>query len=283
MRLVLLTTDVPDQAALCAKLCNHCEVVGVVLSQNVVRRSLSSRFRLLLNRLQGRISGTPFVRAWQDLQQRYRNSTAGFPAVAMLRVRNINDSQIDGFLEGLNPDVVLVSGTNLLGKVLIQRISSRARLINLHTGLSPYIKGGPNCTNWCLAEGQFHLIGNTMMWLDAGIDSGAIIATEVTSLTGRETLQELHWKVIEHAQDLCVRVVRSFAEGGTIPRIVQDDVINGRTFMTREWNVQAMRSAWSNFRTKFRPDYFASSTYKKQISQLRLFPCHKITELSHSP
>jgi methionyl-tRNA formyltransferase len=42
------------------------------------------------------------------------------------------------------------------------------------------------------------MIGSTVMLLDDGIDSGNIIASARTPLNGRESLLELHIKVIDH-------------------------------------------------------------------------------------
>src|SRR5206468_12540277 len=109
-----------------------------------------------------------------------------------IQVADINAPEVLALVEREKPDLVVVSGTNLLKPPLIAKIRETGKVVNLHTGISPFIKGGPSCTNWCLALRRFDLIGNTVMWLDAGIDSGAIIATERTPLTGRESLLELH-------------------------------------------------------------------------------------------
>ena len=67
-------------------------------------------------------------------------------------------------LEKLKPELVIVSGTNLLAEHLIKTIRAYAKIINLHTGISPYVKGGPNCTNWCIYHANFSFIGNTVMY-----------------------------------------------------------------------------------------------------------------------
>jgi len=49
------------------------------------------------------------------------------------------------------------------------------------------------------------VIGNTTMWLDLGIDTGAVIAviaTERTALTGSESLKVRHLKVMDPGHDL---------------------------------------------------------------------------------
>src|SRR5690606_12059731 len=80
-------------------------------------------------------------------------------------------------------------------------------IMNLHTGLSPYVKGGPNCTNWCIANNEWHLIGNTIMWINEGIDTGNIITSESLDITQCTSLSEVHKIVMEHAHDLYLRAV----------------------------------------------------------------------------
>jgi len=274
VKAVILTNDAPNQAALCRKLAEHCRLNAVVLSRNVPMKSPppGKRLSILLNRIEGRIVGRPFIRAWLDLQDRYAREYGGFPQVPTVRVRNINDPETLAALTGHEPDLVIVSGTNLVGKRIIESAAQRLGIINMHTGISPYVKGGPNCTNWCLARRWFYLIGSTVMWLDSGIDSGAIVATEQTPLDGSESLAELHWKVMEHAQDLYVRVVQALAAGESVPRIAQPSVCEGHTFYTQEWTGTAMRTAWKNFRSFYRPGYFQSREFAEANERIKLFP-----------
>ncbi len=274
MKVVILTGDQPNQAALCHKLAAHCDVAAIILSENIPKKppAASRRTRLLFNRVTGRLAGRPFVANWQELQAAYRERYPQFPLAPQVRVRNVNDEATLDALRQHDPDLVIVSGTNLVGKRVIEAASRRYGVVNMHTGISPYVKGGPNCTNWCLAEAAFHLIGTTVMWLDAGIDTGRIIATEQTLLDGNETLFELHWKVMEHAHDLYVRAVRRLASGEQVPSIAQASIDEGRTFYNVEWGAQAMLRARFNFRTKYRTHFMRASERLSLASSLRLFP-----------
>lgn len=271
----MLTGEQANQAALCHKLSAHCHVAAIVLSANVPRRrpETARRLRLTLNRIAGRIVGRRFVTSWHRLLDAYAELYPRFPDVPLVRVSNVNDRETLRAIETHRPELVVVSGTNLVGKKLIAAAGGvGARIINLHTGISPYVKGGPNCTNWCLATGSFHLIGNTVMWLDAGIDTGQIIATEQTPLTGGETFDELHWKVMEHAHDLYVRTIRKLARGESLPSIPQDSIGEGQTFYNVEWNARAMRRARRNFRHAY-ASYFSDERERvRRSASLKLFP-----------
>jgi folate-dependent phosphoribosylglycinamide formyltransferase PurN len=200
----------------------------------------------------GRLVGVPLLRAWSGMQAHYRALYGDFPAVPRCRVDNVNDARTFDVIRELRPDLVAVSGTNLLGSRLIELGADSGGMMNLHTGISPYVKGGPNCTNWCLATGRFDLIGNTVMWLDAGIDSGAIIATERTALTGEESLAELHIRVMDHAHFLFARCVRELGAKGSLASVPQHLLGAGTTYFTRQWGALPMLRAIRNHRSHYR-------------------------------
>lgn len=189
--------------------------------------------------------------AWQATMNHYDQRFPAWPAVESSTHPSANGPDLVELVERGRPDLILVSGTDLLRSDTLEHLQTKA--MNLHTGISPFIKGGPNCTNWALALGEFDLIGNTVMWIDAGIDSGAIVATERTPLTGRESLAELHIKVMDHGHDLYRRAVERFVEGKPLPSVPQSDIGKGRLFLNRHWNSVAMLRAAFNYRYRYGP------------------------------
>lgn len=274
MKVVILTTEQGNQVALCNKLARHCEIVGVVLSKNVPRRRKPFNQRLagFVSRASVRIFGRPFLDAWQRMQREYSERYPRLPEAPTVKVNNVNDDETIEMLRQKQPDLIVVSGTNLVNRKTMESAPAPARFVNLHTGISPFVKGGPNCSNWCLAEGTFQLIGNTIMWLDLGIDSGNIITTEQTPLDGTETLFEMHWKVMEHAHDLYCRVVSRLAKGYELPSIPQDSIGSGRTFYGVEWNGMAARRALKNFQRDYARFFQSEGSSQTQQLQLKLIP-----------
>lgn len=191
--------------------------------------------------------GLPLRRAWFAMQAHYERLYPAWPPVETSRHEGVNAAEVEALVRGLSPDLVIVSGTDLLKQPLIDAANETGRIVNLHTGISPYVKGGPNCTNWCLATGQPELIGNTVMWIDVGIDSGNIIATERTPLGGVRTPTELHIAVMDHAHDLYVRAVARLKDGAALPSVPQSELGKGRLFLTRHWTGLRSLRAWLNF------------------------------------
>jgi methionyl-tRNA formyltransferase len=189
--------------------------------------------------------------------------------ILTLEVPEINSEKTFEWVQKHRPDLIIVSGTNLMNKNLINEIKAYSgKIINLHTGLSPYINGGPNSTNWCLALNRFEWIGNTVMSLDAGIDSGPILATERVNLSGTENLYELQMKVLESAQSLYLKVIRKILDGKNIEGVQQKNIARGQTFYTRAWTPFQMIRGLRNFKRYYTTSYFESETFKKCCSQV---------------
>lgn len=274
MRVVILTNRQGNQIALSNKIAEVAEVAAIVFSKNIPRKSpnLSKKTRLFINGLANRTIGREFVNVWFEMQSKYNSLYPNLPTKNIIEVQNINDAETVETIEKISPDLVIVSGTNLVGKKIIKAAQKRSGIVNLHTGISPYVKGGPNCTNWCLAKNWFHLIGNTVMWLDLGIDTGNIIATEQTPLDGNETMFDLHWKVMEHAHEIYVKSIWRIGEGKSVPSVRQKSVAEGNHFNSVDWNALQMRNALNNFRHNYK-NYFADAeTHRKLSADLELFP-----------
>jgi len=257
LRILLLASDDCNQWALAHRLTAVGELVGIVFSENRVGGSAGARRgRRTLRRLTRAPFNWPFRKAWFQLLDSYRNEFRAAPDVSTWHVAEVNDELTSEVITSTDPDVVLVSGTNLLRSQLIVHAngSSRYGTINLHTGLSPYIRGGPNCTNWCLATRRPWMIGNTLMWIDEGIDSGDILATEGTPIDGGETLLQLHRRVMDHAHDLTCRTITAVEAGLVTPRSQGSFGASGDLYLTRDWSPTQMSRASLYLRTRYRHD-----------------------------
>ena len=227
---------------------------AVLPLSHIARISIAPVPAALSRRLVSVTLGLPLRRAWSGMLAHYERLHPDFPDVPLSDHLGVNAPSVVDLVRHVQPDLVLVSGTDLLKRPLIEAIAEHGRVMNLHTGLSPYLKGAPNCTNLALALGEYGLIGNTVMWLGAGIDSGDIIATERTPLTGNESLGALHLRVMEHGNGLYARCVERLAAGGPLPSVPQRELGPGRLFMSRDWTGAMIARAVTNFYLGYRPE-----------------------------
>lgn len=264
MRVVIWVGNESNQRALVNKLHAAVEVVGIVTESRPGKRKITPG--KIIEKIVEKLLLRSVSIAWLGMKQYYQERYPTWPEVPLLDTVSINTDDVFEFTRNLAPDLIVVSGTSLVRKKLLS-INPSVGIVNLHTGLSPYIKGGPNCTNWCIATGQFHLIGNTVMWIDAGIDTGNIIATELTQFTGNETLTDVHIRVMEHAHDLYVRGIQQSLKTRK-PGVNQDELATGKTYYSREWGLKEKLRLVRNLRS-FRKE-INSVTYRDKQSKVKL-------------
>lgn len=251
MTIVLICSLDANQRALAHRLEAVAPLAAIITCRPPGPKRLPTAAERLARVARGLV-GLPLRRSWFAMLDRLGRRYPDFPRSPLLSIGDVNDPRVAEAIDRIGPGLVVVSGTNLLKPPLIDAISRSARIVNLHTGISPFVKGGPNCTNWCLATRQFDRIGNSVMWIDAGIDTGNLIATERTPLDGDESLIQLHVKVMDHAHDLLCRAVERLVAGQPLPNVPQEEIGRGPVFYNREWTAAAAARAVINFLLGYR-------------------------------
>jgi folate-dependent phosphoribosylglycinamide formyltransferase PurN len=246
-KILLWTGTGNNQRALAHKMAGQFNLCGIIVDHKRTGKKISF-FKRAWPALADRIFFKRIRDAWFSMQARYGQQYSNWPTVPVKDVDSINSEESYTCTLQFAPDLIVVSGTALV-KAKMLSIKPPIGIINLHTGLSPYIKGGPNCTNWCISTGQFDKIGNTIMWINEGIDSGNIISTELTPLNDRKSLNSVHWQVMEHAHDLYLRSIAYLLQ--TKPpyqSVAQKDIAKGELYLTRMWNNTAKRNLLKNWK-----------------------------------
>ena len=265
MKIILLCGNQPNQVALANKIAARFNLSAIVVEKPSVKNKKLS-FSKIVNAFLNRTLFKMLHHGWFGMLNYYKKKYAAFPEEEKLDVENINADETVEFIKKIKPDLLMISGTRMIKKKILE-LNIPKGIINLHTGLSPYIKGGPNCTNWCIAENKFYLIGNTVMWIDAGIDSGDILTTQLTPLTGDENFIELHVKVMEHAHELYLSALQKInVDENNCPRVKQSSVATGVTYYNRMWNYKVKKNLLKNF--KQMKMYFSSGRYKNESKEV---------------
>lgn len=180
----------------------------------------------------------------------YHTRFSSWPDVPTIRVAGINSESALGFTKSFSPDLVIVSGTALVKEPMLS-CSVRIGIINLHTGLSPYVKGAPNCTNWCIANNTWNLVGNTIMWLNSGIDAGNIITTETLDIKQISDLNKAHLEVMEHAHDLYLRAIRYLLTASPpYISVPQKSIAKGELYLSKMWTPEKRQLLLRNWKRK---------------------------------
>jgi methionyl-tRNA formyltransferase len=261
LKIVIWCGAAANQKALANKIAAKFEIAGIVIDTHSGKKKKRNLFQLpaiLWDRFWFRV----IYNAWGNLMKYYEGKFSHWPDVPKIEVSNINDRETEKFTRDLKPDLIVVSGTALIKEPLLS-IPVTIGIMNLHAGLSPYVKGGPNCTNWCIANNTFHLVGNTIMWLNAGIDAGNIITTETVDIRNAQDLSEAHRVVMDHAHDLYLRSISYLSE--TEPpynSVPQTSIDKGQLFLTKMWITERKKNLLNNWKKR---KYFISSEIPKTV------------------
>lgn len=135
----------------------------------------------------------------------------GLPVLQPLKARD------PAFLEQLRAfdlDVLVVAA---YGQILPPDLLAMPRrgCLNVHTSLLPRWRGAAPI-QWAILEGDLES-GVTIMRMDAGLDTGDIVALERTTLTATDTGQTLHDRLAELGGALLTRVLPDWLAGRVEP------------------------------------------------------------------
>jgi hypothetical protein len=251
-KIILWCGSAPNHKALACKIAANFSLAGIVIDEKSGIGSNKRPWQQIAVLVYDRIRFKKIYSAWKNLMSFYNRLFSSWPEVPIIRVPGINSQEALNFTNALAPDLIVVSGTALVKEPMLG-CKSTLGIINLHTGLSPYVKGAPNCTNWCIANNTWHLVGNTIMWLNAGIDSGNIITTEVIDIRSAGNLNEAHISVMNHAHDLYLKAIK-YLLTSTPPynSVPQKSIAKGELFLSKMWTPKERSRLLSNWKNRKR-------------------------------
>ncbi len=141
-------------------------------------------------------------------------------------------------LRGYQPDVIVVAA---YGQILPQSILDLPPLgcVNVHTSLLPKYRGAAPIQR-ALWEGETQT-GITLMKMDAGLDTGAILARCKTPIYPEDTAQTLHDRLAGLGAKLLVETLPALAAGRITP---QPQPLEGVSY-ARKINKSDGRIDWS--------------------------------------
>jgi phosphoribosylglycinamide formyltransferase-1 len=114
------------------------------------------------------------------------------------------DRELETLIAALKPDLVISAG---FMRILSERITSRFKIINSHPALLPLFPGA-HAVRDALAAGATET-GTTIHWVDAGIDTGEVIAQERVEILPGDTEESLHERIKIVERGLIVATIAS--------------------------------------------------------------------------
>jgi folate-dependent phosphoribosylglycinamide formyltransferase PurN len=163
-----------------------------------------------------------------------------------------NDPAEVALMAGTRPDVVLVFGTGILREPLLSAFGGR--IINIHLGLSPYYRGaGTNF--WPLVNREPEYVGATIHYLDAGIDTGPMLAHARPTVARGDGPHDIGNKTIVAAADTLLRAAAAHVAGTALP---VPQWSGGRFYQRKDFSADAVRRMSRNFETGMIDEYLTA-------------------------
>ncbi|MFP5380850.1 MAG: formyl transferase [Gammaproteobacteria bacterium] len=125
-------------------------------------------------------------------------------------VPHINHPDVVRLARELKPDLICVFGTSLIRGELLDE--GRLGIVNLHGGLSPEYRGA-DCTFWALYNNEPDKVGCTLHYIDAGIDTGRLIAHISPEVGAGDTELVLFWRAVQDSAEVYAEAVARIARG----------------------------------------------------------------------
>ncbi len=135
----------------------------------------------------------------------------GLPVLQPERAR---DEKFIAQLRELKPDLIVVVA---YGQILPPAILDLPRhgCLNMHTSLLPKYRGAAPI-QWAIANGDTET-GVTIMKMDAGLDTGPIIAQTRTPIHPEDDSSRLHYRLARLGADLLVQIIPDYVAGKIQP------------------------------------------------------------------
>ena len=141
---------------------------------------------------------------------------------------HINHPDVVKLARELQPDMLCVFGTSLIRGDLLKE--GRLGIANLHGGLSPEYRGA-DCTFWALYNGEPEKVGCTLHWIDAGIDTGRLIAHISPRIEPDDDELHLFWRSVQTSADVYAEFLVRTAAG---ERFGQSQPHKGRLYQVKQ-------------------------------------------------
>lgn len=130
--------------------------------------------------------------------------------LSITEVETVNSVGCEYLLRSLNPDLVVVNGTRIISRNILNSCS--AIFLNIHCGITPAYRG-VHGGYWALASGDSGNAGVTVHTVDVGVDTGDIVYQAPIFIDSSDNFLTYPIKQYVAAIPLLLQAVNDFKTG----------------------------------------------------------------------
>ena len=149
----------------------------------------------------------------------------------VLQPERARNEEFIAALRQMQPDLIAVAA---YGQILPPALLTVPRFgcLNVHTSLLPRYRGAAPI-QWALLNGDQET-GVTIMQMDVGLDTGAILTQARTPIGEQDDAQSLHDRLAQLGAQLLAHTVPDYVQGGITPRAQPGEGVTYARRITRE-------------------------------------------------
>lgn len=119
----------------------------------------------------------------KEILKEFNLNTTPLPVEKIIPVDSVNEQKCIDALQQINPTIVVVIGTRIISKKVLDCIG--AKFVNIHAGITPRYRN-VHGAYWALVNNDKDNCGVTVHLVDAGIDTGSVLYQTKISITSKD-------------------------------------------------------------------------------------------------
>lgn len=156
------------------------------------------------------------------------------PKTISVPTGQLNTANTLKLLEAQQPSIIILFGSSLVGPEIMNRFPNQ--ILNLHVGISGQYRGS-SCNFWPIHDGRLDCLGATLLTINAGIDTGEILAQATIEIEEKDTEQSLMGKSLILGVDLTIQVVHQWLKDKCASLPLER---NGKLFQKKNFTPEAV-------------------------------------------
>lgn len=138
------------------------------------------------------------------------------PSVSrFVHVPSVNDEAFMRAIGEIRPGLIVLAGCRLMRTAILAKMP--CPVINYHAGVTPQYRG-MNGGYWALANGDRDRFGSTIHLVDAGVDTGAVLAHVICKPEPGDTIMTYPYTIASASRPALVKMVEDMLAGAVTPQ-----------------------------------------------------------------
>ena len=220
-RIVLLAGQWDTTAIVYNFLKDHFSVKKVLIEEPVPRKEfLKKRIKklgwftvggqVLFQLLIGKSLQKTSRKRIQQILQQYGLKKNPIPSSEIIPLHSVNGDDCLKELTRLQPDVIVVHGTRIISKKILNGIA--CPFVNIHAGITPRYRGSHGAY-WALANNDAAHCGVTVHLVDAGIDTGNTLYQSNIPITDKDNFATYAYLQLGEGLHCLKKALQDISEG----------------------------------------------------------------------